>query len=178
MNANSIIKFLRGFNSFIWRAFGLANSSTHALKRHTLRNLLGFLTVATILGSLATANATPVYRFFDLGTLGGTTSFASSINNAATIVGSSYTLGNGPYVGLNEQHATVWAGGSILDLNTSATTISNAVGINDAGVVVGTTTVIGGNWVSQGTVWNGISSIFLGTLGGTSSKITMTNDFS
>ena len=40
MIANSIIKFLKGFNSLIWRAVSLANSSTHVLKRQTLRNLL------------------------------------------------------------------------------------------------------------------------------------------
>lgn len=48
----------------------------------------------------------------DLGTLGGSSSYANAINNAGLIVGYSQMPGN------NSQHAVLWNGGSIQDLGT------------------------------------------------------------
>jgi len=72
--------------------------------------------------------------------LGGTISYANSINNAGLVVGNSFTAGNAA------QHATLWNGTVITDLNTllDASAVSagwilqDAKGINASGWIVGT----------------------------------------
>jgi probable HAF family extracellular repeat protein len=76
----------------------------------------------------------------DLGTLGGSDSIATGINNAGQMVGYANTSGD------QQQHATVWNGGIATDLNSflDVATVSagwiltQANAINDQGWIVGT----------------------------------------
>ena len=77
----------------------------------------------------------------DLGTLGGTQSFAYAINDLSEVIGYSYTS-NGA------QDAFLYEGGVMLDLNSllpvgSGWSLTAAYGINDAGDIVGTGTYNG-----------------------------------
>jgi len=66
----------------------------------------------------------------DLGTFGGTESWAYGINNLGHVVGwAEFELGN--------YHAFLWNGDSKLDLGTLGGLFSSAYGINDEGVIVG-----------------------------------------
>jgi probable HAF family extracellular repeat protein len=73
----------------------------------------------------------------DLGTLGGTYSFANSINNSNHVVGSSNILGDAG------SHAFLYADGGMTDLNSlidpaSGWTIHFAYDINDHGQIAAT----------------------------------------
>ena len=70
----------------------------------------------------------------DLGTLGGTHSFAAAINDAGQVVGNSDIPGNGI------PHAFLYSGGTMTDLNDlvpAGVTVIYATGINAAGQIVG-----------------------------------------
>src|SRR3990170_6856797 len=68
----------------------------------------------------------------DLGTLGGTYSFAYGINNSGQVAGFSTTIADGTY------HAFIWdAVNGMQDLGTLGGSESQAIGINDSGQVVG-----------------------------------------
>src|ERR1041385_8527168 len=67
----------------------------------------------------------------DLGTLGGTESHATGINNLGWVVGYSTTSNNA------STNAFLWDGSIMHDLGTLGGAASYAYGINDAGVVVG-----------------------------------------
>ena len=96
--------------------------------RHLLFRRL--FAASVLLAGASQTNA--AYTFTDLGTLGGTYSYAAAINNAGQIVGHSYTSGD---IGV---HATLWDGGVIKDLGTLGWgSTSQANGINDAGQIVG-----------------------------------------
>ena len=73
----------------------------------------------------------------DLGTLGGSTSQAESVNSLGHVVGRSLTAGG-------QTHAFLWTPtGGMIDLGTVAgTTYSAASDINDAGVVVGGASIL------------------------------------
>jgi len=78
----------------------------------------------------------------DLGTLGGTTSYAYGINDSGAVVGYAFKAGN-------VQHAFLYTSGAMLDLNTLLPTgsgwsvLTTARAINDHGQIVGTGTYNG-----------------------------------
>ena len=111
------------------------------------RLVLGRIAVLT----LAVATAMPAaadYVITDLGTLGGTTSIATAINDAGQIAGSSAIAGG------TAQHAFLWQGGRMTDLGTLGGTMTSPTGINGAGHVVGWS-LIAGNAITHAFLWQG-----------------------
>ncbi len=83
--------------------------------------------------SLHRSSATRVqYSVVDLGTLGGTSSFATAINRSGAVVGYAATAGDGA------SHAFLWRHGVMTDLGVlPGGTNSRANAINDRGQIVG-----------------------------------------
>jgi probable HAF family extracellular repeat protein len=77
------------------------------------------------------ASALPVYEITDLGTLGGTWSFATGLNDNGQVVGAATLPGD------TVQHAFLWQNGSMTDLGALGGSNSYAVGIDKSGVVTG-----------------------------------------
>jgi probable HAF family extracellular repeat protein len=71
------------------------------------------------------------YSITDLGTLGGTGSYAKGLNSSGQVVGYSYMAGN------QVSHAFLYDGGTMHDLGTLGGTNSFASAINDSGQAVG-----------------------------------------
>ena len=99
------------------------------------------------------------YEIINLGTLGGTTSFARSINDSTDVVGGSAAA--------NETHAFLWRDSVMTDLGTlgSSSDVSVAHSINNAGYIAGQSTV-NNPGVIHGFVWHNAQMIDIGTLGG------------
>ena len=97
----------------------------------------------------------------DLGTLGGSFSEATGVNDAGQVVGTSSTA-PGRY---SPSHAFLWQDGKMTDLGIlgGAEGSSSAYGINDAGQVVGKATV---GSSSHAFLWQNGTMTDLGTLGG------------
>lgn len=94
----------------------------------------------------------------DLGTLGGTNSYAVAINDFGLIVGTSDTNNN------ITTHATLWNGSTIKDLGKlDGSKSSNANGINNLGQIVGQSFFYDSN-VNFATMWDGDSIINLNSL--------------
>lgn len=87
----------------------------------------------------------------DLGTLGGSTSYAVRINQSGQIVGYAATTGNGA------MHAVVWQNGIMTDLGAYGNSTSYGSGINNSGQIVGAAFTAPGNNVRHAILWqNGI----------------------
>ena len=105
----------------------------------------------------------------DLGTLGGSESHATSINDLNQIVGYSETISGAT-------HAFSWtAAGGMKDLGTLGGQASKAVAINEIGQVVGNSQTATGEW--HAFAWTEAGGMVgLGTLGGSASAAIAINE--
>lgn len=139
--------------------------------------------VALVLGSMGllvpigiAARATPVdaapavATAVDLGTLGGSTSFARDINDTGVVVGWSQREGD------LVTRAFRWTAASGMHgLGTLGGTISDAKAVNEAGQIVGWSQVPGG--AEHAFIWDATNGMRdLGTLGGANSRAVAIND--
>lgn len=101
----------------------------------TLRHFLqGSLAFAVLTLSIARVEAQRRYAVTDLGTLGGSYSYAFGVNSAGQVVGYSETLLSSPF----DPHAFLWESETGLqDLGTLGGRTSFAYGINSLGQIVG-----------------------------------------
>ncbi|HJZ83303.1 MAG TPA: hypothetical protein VKD91_23240 [Pyrinomonadaceae bacterium] len=120
----------------------------------------------------AYAAAPATYMVVDLDTLGGSTSYAQSINNLGQITGAS-TLPGDPTDPLGDPitHGCLFSNGQIIDLGTLGGYSSGAIGINDTGQVVGDSFPPGnsmayGGFAHHAFLYSGGVMTDLGTLGG------------
>ncbi|HWX19298.1 MAG TPA: HAF repeat-containing protein [Candidatus Binatia bacterium] len=109
----------------------------------------------------------PQYSVTDLGTLGGTDSYASAINNNGQIVGDSYTTN-----GLD--HAFLYSEGRMIDLGTLGGTWSFCGAINNQGQVVGAS--LTSNAVTHAFLYDGATMTDLDTLNTPYSEAYSIND--
>jgi probable HAF family extracellular repeat protein len=113
--------------------------------------------VSILVGSVQIIAATQ-YTITDLGTLGGTYSSASGINNWGQVVGTSKIAGDSRY------HAFLYSDGVMQDLGTLGGTNSFAYSINNNGQVVGVSDITGSMY--HAFLYSGGTMQYLGTLGG------------
>ena len=129
-----------------------------------ITKIVFFVLIATIglRNGVAHAALGPAYQIVDLGTLGGTSSYARGINASGQIVGYSYLPGDSFY------HAFVYTNGTMTDLGTLGGKSSQAYGINDNGIIVGTanTSAGGGTAATHAFSLSAGHMSDLGTLGG------------
>ncbi|SFH34424.1 PEP-CTERM protein-sorting domain-containing protein [Nitrosospira sp. Nsp14] len=83
----------------------------------------------------------------DLGTLGGTSSWAYAINDAGQVAGGAYFPGDA------NGHAILWNGSTLKDLGTLGGGSSEAFAINDSGQVTGWAATTDG--AQHAALWNG-----------------------
>jgi probable HAF family extracellular repeat protein len=127
--------------------------------------LVLLLSVSVNFSSASAAEALPI----DLGTLGGTYSFALDVNEAGQIVGLSTTLYDAAL------HAFLWENGVMVDLGTLGGSESQAVAINEMGQIVGYSTTATGE--SHAFLWENGTMNDLGTFDGIhSSAIDINNE--
>ena len=106
-----------------------------------MRSLSVLLSVLLLASANQAVAAAPQYSVTDLGTLGGTSSYATGINNRNEVVGEAYTSSD-------KMHAFEYSDDSMEDLNSllpsgSGWTLTEATGINDLGQIVGDGTIDG-----------------------------------
>lgn len=131
-------------------------------------------TLPAALATLALLTSRPAsaqgYTVQDLGTLGGTNSFATAVNATGQVVGTAQTSSG-------ESHAFFWNRGQLIDLGTLGGKESTATGVNDFGLVAGIAqTASGANhavlWDTKLGLAHDILPVDLGTLGGKESFAT------
>lgn len=125
------------------------------------------LTLALVAAAPA-ARAQTVYLVKDLGTLGGTLSAATSVNDGGAIVGYAFLPGD------HQARAFYDDGGGMIDLGTLGGAQSEATHISRMGDVVGSANLPDGS--RHAFRWRGGTLEDLGTLGGTVSIARWVND--
>lgn len=95
----------------------------------------------------------------NLGSFGGTCTFAFALNERGEVVGGSTLKGD------SKQHPFLWSQGRLRDLGTFGGDLGNAIAINDAGKVTGWAS-IKGNQVNHAFLWKNGVKRDLGTLPG------------
>jgi probable HAF family extracellular repeat protein len=105
-------------------------------KGRKMRRLLVLVSALPFLSANGDVWGQIQYNVTDLGTLGGTVSCASGINNSGQVVGYAYTS-EGDY------HAFLYDRGEMIDLGTFGGPNSTASAINDSGQVVGYANTVG-----------------------------------
>lgn len=120
----------------------------------------------------AHAVAVPMYTVVDLGTLGGSMSYAQAINNSGQITGASSLTGD-PTDSLGNPifHTFLYRNRQMADLGTLGGDSSFGNAINDFGRVVGDSFLPGnpmayGSFARHGVLYNGNIKAGLGSLGG------------
>ena len=88
-------------------------------------------------------------RMTDIGTLGGTSSFAADLNNRGQVAGSSTTAAG-------DTHCFLWAAGAMTDLGTLGGDYCYVQDINDRGQIIGGSTTAGasGSYDSHAFLWD------------------------
>ena len=71
----------------------------------------------------------------DLGTLGGTLTLVSYLNNRGDVIGSSTLVGDA------NLHPVLWTGNNVIDLGTLGGTAGHAIALNDSGEIAGWSSV-------------------------------------
>lgn len=144
------------------------------------RRLIVALALAVGLPAVPGTAASPaLFTVTDLGTLGGTYSFAWSINDRGQVAGLSSLPGDTQSCDTQSCDPFLWQHGVMTDLGTLGGPDTFAQGIDDAGIVVGysdTGQTAGadgqfcGSYVCRAVVWQGGGIHDLGTLGGANSQ--------
>lgn len=125
--------------------------------------------VVVVLLSSANLSAAPRFTVTDLGTLGGSISAGSEINNNGVVVGTSQTISG-------ENHAFLYDGTSMLDLGT-LDRWSLATGLNSSGDSVGSyLKSVGSSSYLRAFIHDGVIMTDLGTLGSNYSEAAGIND--
>jgi probable HAF family extracellular repeat protein len=102
-----------------------------------------------------------IYTYTDFGTLGGTASIPTAINNAGQVVGMSRTTGDAA------EYSVIWNGAVPTILNTLGGAGSEVYAINDAGQVAGwshTTAGASQGGIYHASIWNGVTATDLSPL--------------
>lgn len=98
-------------------------------------------------------------KMMNLGSLGGTCTNASSMNNAGQIVGYSFLTADGAF------HPFLWDRGKLTDLGTLGGNFGAAANLNELGDAVGWETLPGNDNIIHATLWSHGQIIDLGSLG-------------
>jgi probable HAF family extracellular repeat protein len=139
----------------------VAGSDSDAESINDSGQIVGSYTSGSITRAYRTAAYQPINPLTDgIGTLGGSATFATGINNNGDAVGYGYT-GNG------FMHAFFYSSGTMRDLGAISGTMSFAQDVNNSGQIVGNTSVNSQNLV-HAFFYSGGTMRDLGTLGGTS----------
>lgn len=139
---------------------------THIIAGVQRQRFLAILVAACVVSSVGSAAAdAPAYTLFDLGTLGGTSSYATGLSFSTQVAGYSHVTDNA-----GQQAFITGSDGQMRSLGTLGGTNSSAFAINSSGRIAGAAQIAGdGGYHAFLSYAGGGSLVDLGTLGGTNS---------
>ena len=166
---NQAVKWENGIGVFLKSSGG--SSSAYGI--NDAGDLAGSATIAVGKAAWTHAVTWSGEEIVDLGTLGGDSSEASSINASGQVAGASGIKAGGGSLLLDDTaRAFLWTNGVMTDLGTLGGDSSSATALNDKGQVVGWSgTAAGGGAIgfdpsARATVWDSGQIVNLGTLEG------------